>query len=170
MSACVCVYVCVKEESISTVPRYSLSLQMCRLLEAITQHPHETMQDEDYSIEQEELQSSYHSEDTSVAEAAVGTIQAQQEIQKEGVRFEQKPGLDSSCCIVILTSIIIYMCVLSCHIHAQTCTEVAPLPDDVVPSERTYTSVAPTLTSSVPIKEGMVEKKGHSAAFLMWPK
>ena len=31
-------------------------------------------------------------------------------------------------------------------------------------------SVVPPTVLALPIKEGMVEKKGHSAAFLMWPK
>ena len=31
-------------------------------------------------------------------------------------------------------------------------------------------SVQPPAVSTLPFKEGIVEKKGHSAAFLMWPK
>jgi len=48
---------------------------------------------------------------------------------------------------------------------------VAPkVPPEEEESSLPQPSVLPPSTSHAPIKEGMVEKKGHSAAFLMWPK
>jgi len=48
---------------------------------------------------------------------------------------------------------------------------VAPkVPPEEEESSLPQPSVLPPSTSHTPIKEGMVEKKGHSAAFLMWPK
>ena len=42
----------------------------------------------------------------------------------------------------------------------------------ITPSYDTSVEVTfqPPPISALPIKEGMVEKKGHSAAFLMWPR
>jgi len=42
-------------------------------------------------------------------------------------------------------------------------------PQDEKPRPLQSTLIPPTVLT-LPIKEGMVEKKGHSAAFLMWPK
>ena len=52
------------------------------------------------------------------------------------------------------------------HIPSRTIKRVRLTPLVDLPSTKTPSS----LGTGKPIKEGLVEKKGHSVAFLMWPK
>lgn len=60
----------------------------------------------------------------------------------------------------------------TCMIICFNVTPAVGMAPWITPSYETSVEVSVQLppVSTLPLKEGIVEKRGHSAAFLMWPK